>query len=66
MSVKEAAEVLEVSVRHVQGSLQDPDARQEHWGTEGTGWRYKPLSTRGIYQLRRSVVEAMAKGGTST
>ncbi|GIJ42626.1 hypothetical protein [Micromonospora andamanensis] len=56
MSVREAAEVLEVSPRTVQRSLANPDQRAREWGTEGSGWRHKPLSTRGVYQLRRSVV----------
>jgi len=31
-------------------------------GEPGTGWRHKPLSSRGDYQLRRSAVEAKATG----
>jgi hypothetical protein len=62
MSVREAAELLEVSARHVLRSLQDEEQRAEEWGAEGTGWRHKPLSTRRIYQLRRATVEAKAKG----
>lgn len=60
MSVAEAAEALEVSPRTVLRSLQDEDRRAEEWGAEGEGWRHKPLSQRGIYQLRRTKVEAMA------
>ncbi|MGX4657126.1 hypothetical protein ACWCHM_26255 [Micromonospora sp. SCSIO 07396] len=56
MSVTEAAAALEVSTRTVQRSLADEEQRAEEWGDEGTGWRYKPLSRRGIYQLRRSAV----------
>ncbi|GAB3856485.1 hypothetical protein GCM10029963_52940 [Micromonospora andamanensis] len=40
----------------MQRSLANPDQRAREWGTEGSGWRHKPLSTRGVYQLRRSVV----------
>ena len=61
MSVREAADALEVSDRTVQRSLADEEQRAVEWGAEGTGWRYKPLSRRGIYQLRRSAV--MRKAG---
>lgn len=61
VSPAEAAELLEISARTVQRSLQDAEQRDREWGAEGTGWRYKPLSTRGAYQLRRSTV--MAKAG---
>ncbi|XTZ18210.1 hypothetical protein ACQSSU_12950 [Micromonospora echinospora] len=60
MSVAEAAEALEVSTRTVQRSLADEEQRAEEWGAEGEGWRYKPLSRRGIYQLRRTRVMRMA------
>ncbi|MFI1197671.1 hypothetical protein ACH4T9_31045 [Micromonospora sp. NPDC020750] len=60
ISPKEAAELLEISERTVQRSLQDEDQRAREWGAEGEGWRYKPLSTRGLYQLRRTVVERKA------
>ena len=56
MSVAEAADVLEVNVRTIQRSLADDERRTREWGTEGQGWRYKPLAERTIYQLRRSVV----------
>ncbi|TDB82601.1 hypothetical protein E1091_18690 [Micromonospora fluostatini] len=60
ISPREAAELLEVSERTVQRSLQDEEQRAREWGAEGEGWRHKPLSTRGLYQLRRSVVERKA------
>lgn len=60
MSVREAAAALEVSDRTVQRSLADTEHRAEEWGEEGQGWRYKPLSRRGIYQLRRSWVTQKA------
>ncbi|MFI6266177.1 hypothetical protein [Micromonospora sp. NPDC051006] len=60
MSVTEAAEALEVSARTVQRSLADVQQRAAEWGDEGEGWRHKPLSTRGIYQLRRSWVQRKA------
>jgi excisionase family DNA binding protein len=56
MSVAEAAEVLEVTTRTIQRSLADGERRTREWGTEGQGWRYKPVAERTIYQLRRSVV----------
>ncbi|MBX7264904.1 hypothetical protein KIF24_01780 [Micromonospora sp. Llam7] len=61
MTVREAAQVLEVSARTVQRSLADPEQRAREWGDEGQGWRTKPLSTRGVYQLRRA--EVMRKAG---
>lgn len=61
VSPAEAAKLLEISLRQVQRSLKDEEQRTSEWGAEGTGWRYKPLSTRGAYQLRRSAV--MAKAG---
>ncbi|MCX5066879.1 hypothetical protein OOJ91_13590 [Micromonospora lupini] len=61
VSPAEAAKLLEISPRQVQRSLQDEEQRTQEWGAEGTGWRYKPLSTRGAYQLRRSAV--MKKAG---
>lgn len=60
VSPAEAAALLEVSPRTVQRSLQDEEQRAREWGAEGSGWRYKPLSTRGAYQLRRSAVLAKA------
>lgn len=62
VSGPEAARLLGVSRATILRTLRDPDRRHEEWGAEGEGWRYKPLSTRGIYQLRRSAVEAKAKG----
>ncbi|MEW2442764.1 hypothetical protein [Micromonospora marina] len=60
LSAAEAAELLEVSERTVQRSLTDEEQRQAEWGDEGQGWRYKPLSTRRTYQLRRTWVERKA------
>ncbi len=65
MSVREAAEALEVSDRTVQRSLADPEQRAREWGDEGEGWRFKPLSTRGIYQLRRTEVMRKARKSES-
>lgn len=56
MSVAEAAELLEVDRRTIQRSLADETRRAREWGSEGEGWRYKPLAERTIYQLRRTVV----------
>jgi len=63
ISVRQAAALLGVSVRTVQRSLADEERRAVEWGAEGEGWRHKPLSTRGIYQLRRALVERKARGG---
>ncbi|MFG2059654.1 hypothetical protein ACGFI9_37150 [Micromonospora sp. NPDC048930] len=62
MSPNEAAQLLGVSRATVLRSLSDPDRRLKEWGEPGTGWRHKPLSSRGDYQLRRSAVEAKATG----
>lgn len=62
MSPSEAARILGVSRATVVRSLTDPERRAAEWGKPGEGWRYKPLSLRGDYQLRRSAVEAKAKG----
>lgn len=62
MSPSEAAQILGVSRATVVRSLTDPERRLREWGEPGTGWRHKPLSRRGDYQLRRSAVEAKATG----
>lgn len=62
MSPTEAAQLLGVSRATVLRSLSDPERRQREWGEAGTGWRLKPLSQRGDYQLRRSAVEDKATG----
>jgi len=62
VSVTEAAEILGVSRSTVLRSLQDPQRRAVAWGAEGDGWRRKPLSPRGDYQLRRSRVLEKAGG----
>lgn len=51
---REAAEILGVSESSVYRSLSNPAVRQEMWGTEGEGWRFKPLSTRGVIQVSRA------------
>jgi hypothetical protein len=60
MSIREAAAALEVSPSTVLRSLTDEARRKREWGEFGEGWRTKPLSDRGDYQLRRSVVERKA------
>lgn len=52
--------MLAVSRATVVRSLTDPVKRLREWGEEGAGWRRKPLSSRGDYQLRRAVVETKA------
>lgn len=61
ISGDEAAELLGVSRTTVYRSLADDAVRQQEWGDEGAGWRRKPLSRRGIYQLRRSAVLAKSE-----
>jgi hypothetical protein len=60
MSIREAATLLEISASTVLRSLTNETRRAKEWGTEGEGWRIKPLSERGDYQLRRSWVERKA------
>lgn len=59
MSVKAASTLLGVSEAAVSRSLADQHDRAAEWGAAGEGWRIKPLSERGDYQLRRSWVERM-------
>lgn len=63
ISTGDAASMLETTVKAVQRSLADEQVRREEWGDEFEGWRYKPLSGRKIYQLRRTYVERKAGGG---
>lgn len=61
MSTKEVADLLEISERTVQRSLDDPATADREWGKDG--WREKPLSLRRIVQVRRSAAEAKAQSG---
>jgi len=54
----QAARLLDVSRSTMLRTLKDPDARRREWGEEGEGWRYKPLSTRGVIQVSRAFVDA--------
>lgn len=65
ISTAEAAAILEVHRQTVLRSLNDEQRRQEEWGDEGTGWRFKPLSGRKIFQVRRDVAQAKAEGTTT-
>lgn len=60
MSLREAAAELEVSASTVLRSLTNEGRRTKEWGAEGQGWRVKPLSERGDYQVRRTWVERKA------
>ncbi|WP_281895097.1 hypothetical protein [Phytohabitans aurantiacus] len=53
-----AADLLGVHRSTMLRILNDPAAREREFGAEGEGWRLKPLSSRGVIQVRRSVVEA--------
>jgi hypothetical protein len=66
MSTAEAADLLGVSDRSVQRSLQDPDQRSIEWGDEGVGWRVKPLLRRKVYQVSRRAVERKLRPPPST
>lgn len=57
----EAATRLGVSKSTVYRSLADPDQRAAQWGKENEGWRRKPLSTRGIFEVNAAVVEQKIK-----
>lgn len=61
LSTDEVADLLEVSPRTVQRSLETDEDADRNWGKDG--WREKPLSLRRIVQVRRTVAERIAKGG---
>lgn len=60
ISGAEAAEIMGVHRNTVLASLKDPTIRAAKWGAEGEGWRRKPLSRRGIYQVDRARAAALA------
>lgn len=62
LSTKEAEDLLQISECTVLRSLTNEDRRAREWGAKDEGWRLKPLVERTIFQLRRSVVEAKARG----
>ena len=62
ISGAKAAQIMGVSRSTVLRSLTDEAARVEQWGAEGVGWRRKPLSARGIYQVSRARAEQLAAG----
>lgn len=62
ISGPEAAEVLGLHRNTVYLSLRDPELRARTWGAEGVGWRYKPLSSRRIFEVSRKRAEQLAAG----
>ncbi len=60
ISTREAADILDVSEATVYRSVKTPEVADREWGTGN--WRRKPLLQRPRYQLRRSAVEAKARG----
>ncbi len=60
----DAAAIVGVSESTVYRSLRDDNAEQraEWWGKENEGWRRKPLSRRGIFQVSRKRAEELAAG----
>lgn len=57
----DAAAILGVSKATVYRSLADEVRRIQEWGAEGVGWRRKPLSRRGIFQVSRQRAEQLAR-----
>lgn len=64
ISGQDAATILGVSKSTVYRTLTDPESRAETWGAEGVGWRRKPLSRRGIFQVSRQRAEEIARAAT--
>lgn len=62
ISGQDAAVILGISRTAVWRTLVDEAARAETWGAEGVGWRRKPLSRRGIFQVSRARAEELAAG----
>lgn len=60
ISGAEAAEILGVHRNTVLNSLRDKAQRERQWGAENIGWRHKPLSTRGAFQVSRARAEQLA------
>lgn len=61
ISGAQAAEILGVSPSTVLRALQRAaEGEATPWGQQGVGWRHKPLSTRGAFQVARSVAERIA------
>ena len=54
ISGAEAADIIGVHRNTVYRSLKDPALRVEWWGEKDTGWRFKPLARRNIYQVARA------------
>jgi hypothetical protein len=61
ISAAEATEIIGVGRSTVYRSLRDPVERASVWGEEGVGWRIKPLSRRGIFQVDRKQAEHVAR-----
>lgn len=62
ISGAEAAAIIGVHRNTVYNSLADETERARQWGDENVGWRLKPLSTRGAYQVDRARAEEIAAG----
>jgi hypothetical protein len=62
ISGAEAAAIMGVHRNTVYRSLADEAERAEQWGKENEGWRFKPLSRRGVFQVSRERTEMLAKG----
>jgi hypothetical protein len=62
ISGAEAADIIGVSRSTVLRSLQDEIERSTRWGAENVGWRFKPMSRRGVFQVSRKRAVEIAKG----
>lgn len=62
ISGAKAAEIMGVHRNTVRASLEDLTRRKDWWGAEGDGWRFKPLTARKIYEVKRQRAEDIAAG----
>lgn len=60
ISTRAAAALLGVAESTVYRWLANETVRAEMWGAEGTGWRYRPVLRRRVYQVNRKRVDELA------
>lgn len=61
ISGPEAAKIMGVHRNTVYLSLKNEALRARTWGREGEGWRHKPLSTRGIFEVSKQRARELAQ-----